>query len=181
MENYVRDNFERTYTGRRRLAGNYGRVWIWRDDDDRAAGEVSSALDETLIFEIKSFNATISVEREDVWVGISKDSKAVGYTGEGEIVIDKVFDRGFHNLVDLWQKGHDTRFVIVASLTDPDAIGNGEERVRIANVWINEVDLLRFEKGAVTEATLPFGFTPSDVSYTSWIGGPGIPGPGENG
>lgn len=180
MEDYVRDNFERKYTGRRRLAGNYGRVWLWRGADDRGEGEVSSAIDETLIFEIKSFEAKITAEREDVWIGNSKDSKVVGYSGEGEMVIDQVFDRGYHNLVDLWQKGHDCRFVIVASITDPDAIDKGEERVKIENVWINEAEILKFEKGGVVEKNIPFGFTPSDVSYTSWIGIDGIiAGPGE--
>lgn len=162
---YVRDNYERTYTGRRRLAGNYGRLYVYSEEP----GTNQVVDDTTLVFEIKSFTASINTEREDVYIGISKDSKVVGLTGEGELTIDQVFDRGYSYMVDQWQKGHDIRYTFIGTISDPDAVNNGEERVKFENVWLNELEVMKFEKGAIVEKTISFGFTPSDVTYESTV------------
>ena len=142
-----------TYRGRRRWSGNYGRVYI----------------DGVMIFEISAFSAKVTLDREDVIIGNSKDSKVVSMTGEGTITIKKVFNRGFKVYLDNQKDGHDVRFTIIATLDDPDMLNSGEERIKLENTWFNEIDLMTFEKGAVVETEIPFGFTPEDASYESTV------------
>lgn len=163
---YRRDPQEITYRGRRRISGNYGRVYLLGDDDSGVSATIN---DDMLVFEITAFSAKVTAEREDVWIGISKDSKAVGYSGEGEITIHQVYDRGYKYMMDKWQTGHDPRFVIVGVLSDPDTVQNGEERVKFVNCWINELEIMNWEKGSIVQKTLPFGFTPSDIVYEDII------------
>ena len=149
----MRDSTDITYRGNRRLSGNWGRVFI-------------SGL---FLFEIKAFEATITADREDVIIGQSKDSKIVSLTGEGHFTIVKVYDMGYKQLLEDWKAGHDSRFVIVASIADPDAIGGQQIRVQIENVWINELPVINFEKGAVIEDEIQFGFTSEDCQYLETI------------
>ena len=168
VEHYTRENEEMTYRGRRRIAGNYGRVYVQSDTDGETTNDASTeGTTFDLIFEIKAFEAKITAEREDVWIGISKDSKVVGYSGEGEITIVQVFDRGYKKWVEEAQKGHDIRFTLIGDLSDPDQLGHSSDRIKIANVWINELEIMKFEKGGIVEKTIPFGFTPQDVYYSS--------------
>ena len=168
VEHYTRENEEMTYRGRRRIAGNYGRVYVQSDTDGETTNDASTeGTTFDLIFEIKAFEAKITAEREDVWIGISKDSKVVGYSGEGEITIVQVFDRGYKTWVESAQKGHDIRFTLIGDLSDPDQLGHSSDRIKIANVWINELEIMKFEKGGIVEKTIPFGFTPQDVYYSS--------------
>ena len=149
----ARDNQDVTYRGNRRLSGNYGRVW----------------LDGDLVFEIQAFELKVTADRDDVIIGVSKDSKTVSLTGEGTITIKKVFDRGYNQLLEDWKAGHDTRVTLIASLADPDAIGEQEVRIVVDNVWFNEIPILHFTKGEVVEDELPIGFTPEDLTYLSTI------------
>ncbi len=153
MGTYTRDATDISYNGRRRWAGNFGRVWV----------------DNVLMFEIVSFEAKITPDREDVIIGQSKDSKVVSLTGEGTITIKKVFNRGFSEYVENLKAGHDVRVTIVASLNDPDMLNEGEERITIENVFFNEVNVMQFEKGTVVETEIPFGFTPEDLKYTNTV------------
>lgn len=153
IQRFAREATDITYRGRRRWSGNFGRVWI----------------DNSLIFEIVSFEANLTPDREDVIIGQSKDSKIVSLTGEGTIVIKKVFNRGFNSYVENLKAGHDVRCKIIAALNDPDMLNSGEERIEIENVWFNEVDLLHFAKGEVVETEIPFGFTPEDVKYSNTV------------
>lgn len=154
---YTRSSYDTTYTGRRRWSGNFGRVWL-------VNGTTSS-----LLFEIVSFEAKVTPDREDVIVGQSKDSKIVSLTGEGTIVIQKVFNRGFKDYLNDIKKGHDVRVKIVATLSDPDMVNAGEERIEIDNVWFNEIDIMHFAKGEVVETEIPFGFTSEDCSFVSTV------------
>lgn len=144
-----RDDEDVTYRGRRRWSGNYGMIW----------------LNNSKVFEHKSFEAKVVFEREDVWIGHSKDSKVTGLSGEGEIVIVNVFNRGFSEYLEEQKKGHDPRFTIVAKHSDPDMLNAGKERIKISNVTFDELVLMQFEKGSVRETTIPFKFTPEDASY----------------
>jgi len=148
-----RETSDITYRGRRRWNGNFGRVWV----------------DSSLLFEIVSFEAKITPDRDDVIIGQSKDSKIVSLTGEGTITIKKVFNRGFREYVNNLKNGYDVRVKIVASLQDPDMLNAGEERIEIDNVWFNEVDVMHFAKGEVVETEMPFGFTPEDLSYSNVV------------
>ena len=138
-----------TYRGRRRWSGNHGMVW----------------LNSSKVFEHKSFEAKVVFNREDIPIGNSVDSKVTGLSGEGEIVITNVFNRGFSEYLENQKAGKDPRFTIVARHSDPDMIDAGKERIKIANVTFDELTLMQFEKGTVRETTIPFKFTPEDASY----------------
>lgn len=156
---YTRETTDVTYRGRRRWSGNFGRCWI----------------DNSLLFEIVSFEAKVTPDREDVIIGQSKDSKIVSLTGEGTITIKKVFNRGFKDYLENLNSGHDVRCKIVAALNDPDMVDSGEERIEIDNVWFNELDVMHFTKGEVVETEIPFGFTPEDLKYISVVTATDVP------
>jgi len=148
-----RDWQDTAYRGNRRWSGNWGRVWI----------------DNVLIFEIESFEAKITNDRDDVIIGQSKDSKIVSLTGEGTITIKRVLDSGISAYWESVKAGHDTRFTIVGAIKDPDMVKGQEQRIQIENVWLNEVDVMHFTKGEVVETEIPFGFTPEDVRFLSTV------------
>lgn len=143
---------EQITRGNQTISGAYGTLW----------------LNNEKVMELKSVEAKITAERADVQLGLSVDSKITGLKGEGTITVNKVYTRG-KKLLEDWLKGKDTRSRIVTSIQDPDAVGKGEERVSIDNVWFNAIDLAKFTRGEVVEEELPFGFTPEDVSYENAI------------
>lgn len=138
--------------GNRVISGAYGELW-W--------GNLKIA-------EVKSLKAKITVNREDVQLGISVDSKMVGLVGEGDLVLEKCFTRA-KPIIQKWQKGMDERVRFVGAIKDPDATGSQEERVSIDNVWFKELPLIQFEKGAKMTEEIPFGFTPEDAEFESSI------------
>ena len=148
-----RDWQDTTYRGNRRWSGNWGRVW----------------LNNNLIFEIDSFECSITEDREDVIIGQSKDSKIVSLTGEGTITVKRVLDSGISAYWESIKAGHDTRFTIVGAISDPDMVRGQEQRISIENVWLNEVDVMHFTKGEVVETEIPFGYTPEDVRFISVV------------
>lgn len=148
-----RDETDVTYRGNRRWSGNWGRVWVSGD----------------LLFELVSFECKVTADREDVIIGQSKDSKVVSLTGEGTIVIKKVFNRGFSNYLENLKAGHDVRFTIVAAVSDPDMLNAQKERISIENVTFSELDIMHFEKGSVIESELPFQFTVEDLKYLETV------------
>lgn len=143
---------EQITRGNQTISGAYGTLW----------------LNNEKVMELKSVEAKVTAERTDVQLGLSIDSKIIGLKGEGTITVNKVYTRG-KKLLEDWLKGKDTRSRIVTSIQDPDAVGKGEERVSIDNVWFNAIDLAKFTRGEVVEEELPFGFTPEDVKYENTI------------
>lgn len=143
---------EQIIRGNQTISGAYGTLW----------------LNNEKVMELKSVEAKVTAERTDVQLGLSIDSKITGLKGEGTITVNKVYTRG-KKLLEDWLKGKDTRSRIVTSIQDPDAVGKGEERVSIDNVWFNAIDLAKFTRGEIVEEELPFGFTPEDVKYENAI------------
>ena len=131
--------------GNRTITGAYGELW----------------LDNEKVLELKSVEAKITAERKDVQLGISVDSKITGLKGEGTIKVFKVYTRG-KKILENWVKGKDVRSRIVTSIKDPDSLS-------IDNVWLNSIELSKFERGEIVEEEIPFGFTPSDVRYENAI------------
>lgn len=136
----------KTITGNRTLSGTWAEVWI----------------NGILCYECKKIEAKVSVEREDVKLGLSIDSKMTGLKGEGSLTISKVYTR-FDEVRKNYFKGLDTRCEIMAKLADPDTIGQQVERYSIQNVWFTELPLISWEKGAQVEEEYSFGFTPTDM------------------
>lgn len=148
-----RDAEDVRYRGRRRISGNWGRVWI----------------NGSLVWELSAFELKMTANRETVIIGQSEDSKITSLAGEGSITIKMVFDRGFNELLENWKAGHDERVQLVGLLADPDSPGGQHMRVIVENVWINDIDLLSFTKGEVVERTISIGYTPEDVYYSETI------------
>ena len=149
----ARDAEDVIYRGRRRWNGNHGKLWI----------------DGLLVFEIESFECTVTADREDVIIGNSKDSKVVSLTGEGTFTIRSVINRNVAYLLEEWKNGHDPRCTLVGLIEDPDMINANKERVVLDNVWFNELTLMTFEKGSIVEKEFPFGFTPEDASFIEMV------------
>ena len=64
-------------TGNKTLSGTWGTLWI----------------DGLPVMEFKKIEAKVSVNREDVQLGIDVDSKMTGLKGEISVTIAKVYDR----------------------------------------------------------------------------------------
>ncbi|WP_276789806.1 phage tail tube protein [Veillonella magna] len=149
----ARDAQDIKYRGRRRWNGNHGRVW-W---------------DGELLFEISKFEAKVTAEREDVYIGNSIDSKITGLKGEGSLTIKSVINRNINKYLEEWKSGRDPRATLVGLLADPDAVDGQNERISLDNVWFNELLLLAFEKGKVVEKEFSFGFTPEDAQFIEFV------------
>ncbi|MBQ7705883.1 MAG: phage tail tube protein [Selenomonadaceae bacterium] len=153
IQKFARDYQDVTYRGRRRLSGNFGRLYI--------SG--------VMIFEISAFEAKITANRDTVIIGQSEDSKITSLAGEGSFTIKQVFSRGFDKLLENWKNGYDERFVFVGVMRDPDTVQHQEERVRLENVAINEIMVQKWAKGEVVEKEIPFTWTPEDTYYENII------------
>lgn len=113
------------------------------------------------IMEINKISVKVTVNREDVQLGLDVDTKVTGQKGEGTISMIKAFTR-FEDVRQEIARGHDPRGVIVTKLKDPDAMGGQTERYQISNVALSEFGF-EYEKGAVVKQEVPFSFTPSDM------------------
>lgn len=132
--------------GNKTLSGTWGELWI----------------DGEKIFEFSKIELKVTVNREDVQLGIDVDSKMTGLKGEGSYVVKKVYTRAKAALEKL-TKGIDVRSEIIAKLEDPDAVGGQVERWSCDNVWMNEIPVVNWEKGGIIEEEQTIGFTPSDL------------------
>lgn len=142
-------------TGNRVLNGTFGTVW----------------LDGEEVFEVESFEAKIMFNREPVTMAgnLDEDSKVTGQSGEGNLVIKRVFSRGLRKFLEMTKTGQDVRSQFIGKLKDPDTINGQGERVSIDNVWFNEFTLMKFEMASKIEGEYPFGFTPSSVELIDEI------------
>lgn len=131
--------------GNRTLSGTWAEVW-WNG---------------FRILEVSKITAKVTVNREDVQLGLDVDSKITGWKGEGTVSMIKVFTR-FEDVRQEVARGHDPRGTIITKLKDPDATGGQTERYQIGNVAMSEFGF-EYEKGAVVKQEVPFSFTPSDM------------------
>lgn len=116
-------------------------------------------LDGEPVYETDSYEAKITIEREDVdFIGqMAKDSKMTGITGEWSLKIKKVFSRGAQLLAEKVKKGQDVRVQIISKIDDPDAYGS--ERLVIENAWFNGLTLQKFENSKMIDEEYSGGFT----------------------
>lgn len=131
--------------GNRTLSGTWAEVW-WNGFK---------------ILEVSKITAKVTVNREDVQLGLDVDTKITGWKGEGTISMIKAFTR-FEDVRQEIARGHDPRGTIITKLKDPDATGGQTERYQIGNVAMSEFGF-EYEKGAVVKQEVPFSFTPSDM------------------
>lgn len=131
--------------GNRHLSGSYAELWF----------------DGVKIAEFNKVSVKITVNREEVQIGLDIDTKITGLKGEGTVSLVKTYSR-FEDARKKIIKGEDPRGVIITKLKDPDAYNGQTERYQIGNVALNEFGF-EYEKGAVIKQEVPFGFTPSDM------------------
>lgn len=131
--------------GNRVLSGTWAEVWY----------------NGIKILEISKINVKVTVNREDVQVGMDVDTKITGWKGEGTVSMIKAFTR-FEDVRQEIARGHDPRGVIVTKLKDPDATGGQTERYQISNVALSEFGF-EYEMGNVVKQEVPFSFTPTDM------------------
>ena len=139
--------------GYNQLSGSSGQLW-WEGE---------------LVVEIQSFEAKVTVNREDVQIGMDIDSKITSYKGEGTMKVKKMFDRGKNKLLEAWKRGEDPRSTLTYKVGDKDTVGKQQSRGTLENVWFNELTLTSFEKGQLMEEEIPFGFTISDTELVDTI------------
>lgn len=113
------------------------------------------------IGEMNKISVKVTVNREEVQLGIDVDTKVTGQKGEGTMSLIKAFTR-FEDVRTAISEGKDPRGTIVSKLKDPDATGGQTERWQIGNVALSEFGF-EWEKGAVVKQEYPFSFTPSDM------------------
>lgn len=132
--------------GNKTLSGTWGEVWV---NGER-------------IFELSKIEQKITVNREDVQLGMDVDSKMTGLKGEFTLTIKQVYTR-FWEIFEDMKNGNDTRVQIIAKLADPDAEGGQQERYSTDNCWFNDLPFVGAEMGALVEKEFTGGFTPSDM------------------
>lgn len=116
---------------------------------------------------LEKIETKITVNREDVQIGLDVDSKVTGLKGEGTLATKKVYTK-FNDVLAEICKGKDPRGTIIAKLKDPDAVGGQTERYQIGNVALGEFSKT-WEVGAVVKEEYPFTFTPSDMQMLDTI------------
>lgn len=131
--------------GNRTLSGTWAEVWY----------------NGFKIAELNKIETKVTVNREDVQMGIDVDTKITGQKGEGTLGLTKVYTR-FDDVRQAISQGKDPRGTIIAKLKDPDAVGGQTERYQIGNVALSEFTKT-WEKGSVVKEEYPFTFTPSDM------------------
>lgn len=132
--------------GNKVLRGSAAEVWI----------------DGVKAFILQKIELKVSVQRDDVQIGMDIDSKPTGLKGEGSIGIKKVYTTA-RPYVERLCNGEDVRVQIIAALKDPDATGGKTERWSADNVWFNTIPVVNWETSAVIQEDYEIGFTPGDL------------------
>lgn len=131
--------------GNKHLTGTWAEVWV----------------DGFKIAELNKISLKITLNREDVQIGMDIDTKVTGQKGEGTLSLVKTYTR-FEKFRIAASNGQDIRTTIIAKLKDPDAAGGQTERYQIGNVALSEFGF-EWEKGVVVKQEIPFSFTPSNL------------------
>lgn len=131
------------FNSNKMINGTFGRLWL--DDEELA--------------QVKTFEAKINIEYEDVDIAgdLGKHKKMTGWTGEGTFVLHKVDSVIAKKLQQAVRDGVLPEIKLIAKLSDPE--NKGEERVELTGVTINEIMALKFEQKTVREEEVPFNFS----------------------
>lgn len=136
-----------TNKANRVINGTHGCVWVngekWLD--------------------LTSLELKVTLEYEDVYFAedTGKHRKFMGWTGEGSIVLKKVYSRGATLLAEAVKTGKMPDVTITSKLADPASYGT--ERVTVSSVTFNEFLLTKIEQRALLEEELGFEFGNFDI------------------
>lgn len=115
------------------------------------------------LFDLESIELKVNIEYEDVYFSedTGKHRKFMGWTGEGSLVVKKIFSRGASLLAKGVKSGQMPEFTITTKLADPDAYGT--ERISVSEVTFNEFLLSKIEQRALLTEELGFEFADFDI------------------
>lgn len=122
------------------IRGTFGKLWV----------------NNIQIANIKSFELKATMDYEEVNINgeLCKQYRYTGYSLAGTMVLHKINSYNTALVKDGMTSGSMPSIKFVASLADPDS--NGSERVEVYDVTLDEVTLLQFENGTVSEESIPF-------------------------
>lgn len=129
------------------INGTHGAVWI--------NGEK--------LFDLESIELKVTIEYEDVYFpeDTGKHRKFMGWVGEGNLVLKKMFSRGANLLAKSVKAGKMPDIEITTRLADPDAYG--VERTSVSGVTFNEFLLSKIEQRALLQEEMGFEFADFDI------------------
>ena len=111
-----------------------------------------------ICYEVSSFELKLSANRETINFSgdMMDDSKLMSISGTWSATIKKVYSRA-KPFAEKLCKGIDERLTLIGKLEDPD--NGGTERVQATSCWIDELTVMSFENGSLTEDEFSGGFT----------------------
>ncbi len=122
------------------INGSFGKVWF----------------NDTELGNIKSFEAKMKAKYEDIDIAneLGDDKKFIGYSITGTMVLHKTDSTIAKAVFDSWNEGATPTLTIVAKNADPSA--DGDEKISLTGVTIDELTLLKIEQKKALEEEVPF-------------------------
>lgn len=132
----------KAYTANQVINGTFGEVWF---DDDYLA-------------EVVSGQAKVSLTYDDVKRArcLMVAKKLIKAEGKGSIKLNHVRSNIVKKTSDTIKSGKTPSFKIIMKLDDPDALG--AERIVLYGCKLDELTLMDWENGKITEETLSFTY-----------------------
>jgi len=132
----------KAYTANQVINGTFGEVWF---DDDYLA-------------EVVSGQAKVSLTYDDVKRArcLMVAKKLIKAEGKGSIKLNHVRSNIVKKTSDTIKSGKTPSFKIIMKLEDPDALG--AERIVLYGCKLDELTLMDWENGKITEETLSFTY-----------------------
>lgn len=129
-------------TARNILSGTHATSW-WDGD---------------VCYEMSKVEVKLKTNRETVTFAgdMIEDSKLMSVSGTVSVTIRKVYSRAAEYAKQIMQ-GKDPRSTLIFKIDDPDAWGH--ERVKLSNVWFEEIPVFSAENGKIVEEEYSGGFT----------------------
>lgn len=132
----------KAYTANQVINGTYGEVWF---DDEYLA-------------EVVSGQAKVSLTYDDVKRArcLMVGKKLIKAEGKGSIKVNHVRSNVVKKASDTIKSGRTPSYKIIIKLEDPDALG--AERVALYGCKLDELTLMDWENGKITEETISFTY-----------------------
>lgn len=128
--------------------------------------DVTVFLDGEEIGTWTSFEATVTINYEDVQIGMDVDRKAVSWQGDGRLAHQATNSIGA-KLFNKMQANRDARYVIEGEMTKRST---GETQfTSLPGCTFDEYPLATWSKGELVENDMAFRFLPSQVQNTQLI------------
>jgi len=130
----------KAYTANQVINGTFGEVWF---DDDYLA-------------EVVSGQAKVSLTYDERARCLMVAKKLIKAEGKGSIKLNHVRSNIVKKTSDTIKSGKTPSFKIIMKLEDPDALG--AERIVLYGCKLDELTLMDWENGKITEETLSFTY-----------------------